>query len=107
MREPASSSARLRFGVVEEALLLHDAGLVFIVFEADEDLVFLHLVAHLDADPCDAADDLAGELDFVGGDDVAGGVEDDEVVRGAGSSPVVTSGTRMRSVSTVGIPALF
>ena len=49
------------------------------------ELVLLDLVAHLHADPGDAAHDLAGQFDAMGGHDVAGGVEQDEiVVRGGG-----------------------
>ena len=85
-------------GVVELALLLGDAGFVIIVFQAHENLAFGDLVSHFDADPGDAADNFAGEFDFVGGDDVAGGVEEDEVVLGGGAFE-----GRTRRVSTVTI----
>ena len=61
----------------ELALGLLDLGPVFVVLQADDLLALTHLVALFDADPGDAAEDLGGEFDLMGGDDVAGGVEDD------------------------------
>ena len=74
--------SEMGFGAVHLALHLLDAGLEFVFLKPHQHLIFFDFVAHLDADPCDAADHLAGQLNAVGGDDVTGGVEGDEFIGG-------------------------
>src|SRR5262249_47311824 len=68
----------------EVTLGLLELRLVFVVFEAHDGLALLHLVALVDADPFDAADDPGGNLDFVRRYDVSGGVQDNSLGCAAG-----------------------
>ena len=56
-------------------------GAIFVVFQAHQHLAGFHFVAFFDSDPGHFADDFRSQLDFVRGDDVAGGVQDDSCRR--------------------------
>ena len=76
-RDPVSSSFKSRFQGLQSAAGLLELGFVLVVFETDDDLAFLDFVAFVDTDPGDASEDFGRDLNFMRGDDVAGGVQDD------------------------------
>ena len=65
------------------ALGLRQLRLIFVVFQADDDLPLLDAVALIHTNPLHPADHFGGHFDFVRRHNVAGGVEDDTLRRAA------------------------
>src|SRR5690348_5580586 len=69
LSEPCLESRQL-------ALRFEESRAVLIVFEANQDLIVLYLVALFDADPGDFAHDFGSQFDLMRRDDVSGRIED-------------------------------